>query len=177
MTVPDPVHVMSKVLLGESTITGLLLPQAALTGLATPPIFGYEYPRKETGKPASSVLGHDWAGLLKARSIELVLVAPSGRVPSGGDTSRAPWGRPRMDVQVYGRTYAAAATVLLAIHEYLKALSRVRAVLSGGTALLHDVTVEGGPISFPDPDTDSPVVVGIYAASVAEEFVVSAEAS
>ena len=172
MTVPD-VAVMGRLaLLGESSVTSLLLPQTALPSLATAPIFAYEYPRKVTGAPATGYTGHDWANLLKNRAIEMVLVTVSGRVNSGADTSRSPWGRVRLDVQTYGRTYLSAAAVHWAIYEYLKELHRVRVALSGGTALLHDVTVEGGPISFPDPDTDGcPVMVGMYAATVAEEYV------
>ena len=168
MTVPEPFAAIRKVLLDEDTITDLLLPQAALPSLATAPIFAYEYPRKIANAPQTGYTGHDWAALLTARSIELVLITPAGRLGSGGDSSRAPWSRARFDVQCLGRTYSTAAAVHWAIYEYLKGLSNVRASLTGGTALVFDVTVEGGPISFPDPTVECPVVVGTYAASVAE---------
>ena len=172
MSIPDAAVMGRLALLGEATITSLLLPQSALPSLATAPIFAYEYPRKVANAPLTGYTGHDWAALLTQRAIELVLVTVSGRVNSGADTSRAPWGRVRLDVQTYGRTYLSAAAVHWAIYEYLKNLHRVRVALSGGTALLHDVTIEGGPISFPDPDTDGcPVMVGMYAATVAEEYV------
>lgn len=168
MSVPEPFAAIRRVLLDEETITDLLLPQAALPSLATAPIFAYEYPRKVANAPATGYTGHDWAALLANRSIDLVLITPAGRVQSGGDSSRAPWSRARFDVQCYGRTYASAAAVHWAVYEYLKALSNARATLSDGTALVWDATVEGGLISFPDPQTECPVVVGTYAASVAE---------
>lgn len=171
MTAPDPMHAIRRVLLDASSVTALLLPQAALPELTEAPIFAYEYPNKIAGQPRTNYLGHDWPALLKARQIELLLITPSGRVGSGGDTSRALWSRPRFDLQAYGRSYSRAAAVLRAAEQYLKALSRVRAVLDDGIALVHDATLEGGPIRFPDPDTDAPVVVGICAASIAEEFV------
>jgi hypothetical protein len=71
----------------------------------------------------------------------------------------------------YGRSEFAAMRLLLTAEEFLKNLSQRRAVLPDGTALVYDVTVEGGPIPFPDPDTEAPVAVGIYAATVAEQFV------
>lgn len=171
MSVPDPMAVIRRVLLDEESVTDLLLPQTQLPSLATAPIFAYEYPRKVTGHPQTGYTGHDWAALLQAKSIEMVLITPSGRIASGSDNSRVPFSRPRFDVQVFGRTFSTAAAVHWAIYEYLKALGQVRAVLSGGTAHLFDCTVEGGPISFPDPDVECPVVTGIYAASVAEQYV------
>jgi hypothetical protein len=171
VSVPDPYAALVKAMSAEDSITDLLLPQAALPGLTVPPIFALSYPRKEAGVPAGDVRSFDWTALLQARAIRMLLISPSGRVPSGGDTSRAPWSRPRFDVLSYGPTYSAASAAHWAVYAFLKDLSRVRAVLSSGTALIHDATVEGGPISFPDPDTDSPVMVGIYAASMAEEFV------
>lgn len=171
MSVPNDIAATRSILLAQASITDLLLPQDAIPSLAVAPIFALGYPRKVTGAPQTGYTGHDWAALLNQRAIEMVLITPAGRVHSGGDDSHAPWSRARLDVQVYGRTYGAASSVHWAIYEYLKALTRVRAVLDGDTALLHDVTVEGGPISFPDPDTEAPVMVGTYAASVAEEFV------
>lgn len=168
---PDPYKALRLVMLGEASITSLLLPQTALPTLATAPIFAYTYPRKVTGAPLTGYTGHDFASLLNQKLIRLVLITPSGRVQSGGDTTRAQWSRPRMDIQVYGRTESEAMDVHLAIEEFLKALSNERAVLSGGVALIRDVTVEGGPIEFPDPDTDAPIVTGIYAASFAEQYV------
>ena len=171
MSVPDPYNAMRRVMLNQAAITTLLLPQAALPSLATAPIFAGEYPRKVAGQAQTGYLGHDWAALLSQKAIRMVLITASGRVASGGDSSRAPWGRPRMDVQVYGRTASDAMSVLLEIQAVLKALGQARAVLSGGTALIYDVTVEGGPISFPDPDTDAPIATGIYAATFAEQYV------
>ena len=171
MNEPDAYNAIRRVLLDEETVTDLLLPQDALTGLTSPPIFGYEYPRQDPAAAATSYLGHDWAALLKARVVKLLVVSPSGRVPSGGDTSRALWSRPRFDLLSYAPTYSLAMQVLLTAEKYLKSLSRVRAQLTGGYALVHDVTVEGGPIRFVDPDVDCPVAVGIYAASFAEEWV------
>ena len=173
MTVPDPAAAMRLLLLGEDTVTDLLLPQAALPTLATPPIFAYEYPRKDATKPQTEYGGHNWAALLQARSIELVLITAAGRVNSGGDLSRAPWSRVRLDVQTYGRTYMSASAVHWAIYEYLKALGQAHATLSGGTAPIRDVTIEAGPISFPDPITESPVMVGTYAATVVEQLSVA----
>lgn len=169
---PDPMAVIRLAMLGESSITDLLLPQAALPGLTEDaPIFAYEYPRKESGKPTTAYTGHDWAALLQARSIRMVLLMPSGRRPSTGDNSRAPIQAPRFDVWSFGRTKGDATIVHWAVYAYLKNLSRVRAVLSTGTALLHDVVIEGGPITFNDQDTDAPVVLGTYSADVAEEYV------
>lgn len=171
MAMPDPFAAMRQVLLGESSITSLLLPQAALPGLLVAPIFALGYPRKVAGQPATGYTGHDWAALFNQKAIRAILITSSGRVASGGDASRAPWSRPRMDLQFYGRTEADAMAVYLATEPVLKALSNRRAVLSGGTALLRDVTVEGGPLIFPDPETDAPIVTGIYAPSFIEEFV------
>jgi len=165
MTMADPYDAIRRVLIDESSVANLLLPQDALPGLAVPPIFAGEFPRKTAQQP------HDYAALLSQRSIKLLLVSPTGRAPSGGDTSRALWHRPRFDLLSYGPTFHEAMTVHLAAEAELKDLFRRRASLTGGYALVHDVAIEGGPISFVDPDTDCPVVVGIYAASVAEEFV------
>ena len=167
----DSYHAMRRVLIDEDSIADLLLPQDALPSLSEPPVFAHQYPRHVAGAPATGYTGHDWAALLTQRAIRLVLITASGRVASGGDTTRAPWSRPRMDIQVYGRTEADAMAVHLAIEAFLKGLSNVRASLTGGVALIRDVTIEGGPIPFPDPDTEAPVVVGIYAASAIEEFV------
>lgn len=168
---PDPYAAMRRILLNQASITGLLLPQTSLAGLTTAPIFALSYPRKVTGAPATGYTGHDWAALLNQKAIRMVLITASGRVTSGGDRSRAPWSRPRMDIQSFGRTPGDAMTVHLAVEAFLKALSDERAVLSGGSALIRDCTVEGGPLSFVDPDTDAPEVVGIYAASFVEQFV------
>ena len=171
MSVPEPMAVIRRVLLDEASITSLLLPQTALPSLATAPIFAYEYPRKVTNAPQTGYTGHDWAALLNQKAIRMVLITASGRVSSGGDSSRAPWSRRRMDVQVYGRSEDDAMNVLLEIEAVLKELGQARAVLTAGTALIYDVTVEGGPIPFPDPDTDAPIATGIYAASFAEQYV------
>lgn len=168
MTVPDPYAAMRRILLDEASITSLLLPQAALPNLAIAPVFALGYPRFVSGAPQTGYTGHDWAALLNQKAIRMVLITASGRVQSGGDNSRAPWGRPRMDIQCYGRTESDAMAVHWAVYEFLKSLSNARAALTGSTALVYDCTVEGGPISFPDPDTDAPIVTGIYAASVAE---------
>lgn len=165
MTFPDPYAAVRLALIGEPSVATLLLPQTSLPGLATPPVFALEYPRKTTEQP------HDYAALLKARSIKLLLISPSGRAGSPADDSRALWSRPRFDLLAYAQTFGEAARLHWAAYAYLKQLSRVRAATSTGIALIHDVTVEGGPVEFNDPDTDAPVVVGIYAMSVAEEFV------
>jgi hypothetical protein len=167
----NPYDAIRRILLNEASITSLLLPQTALPSLATAPVFVSAYPRKVTNAPATGYTGHDWAALLNQKAIRLVLITASGREPSGGDRARAPWSRRRFDVQCYGRTEADAMVVHLAIEEFLKALANKRAVLSTGTALIRDVTVEGGPLEFPDPDTDAPIVTGIYAASAIEENV------
>lgn len=164
----NPYNALRRAMLDETSITSLLLPQTSLPSLATAPIFAHRYPRKVAGAPATGYTGHDWSDLLKQKAIRLVLITASGRVTSAADTTRAPWSRPRMDVQVYGRTEDDAFTVLLAIEEFLKGLSNVRAVLSNGTALIRDVTIEGGPVEFPDPDTDAPIASGIYAPSMIE---------
>jgi len=168
---PDPYKAMRVVLLGQASITSLLLPQAQLPTLAVAPIFAYKYPRKVPGQPLTGYTGHDWAALLNQLAICLVLITPSGRVQSGGDTTRAQWSRPRMDIQVYARTESEAMDIHLAIEEFLKGLSNARATLADGVASIRDVTIEGGPIEFPDPDTDAPIVTGIYAASFAEQYV------
>jgi hypothetical protein len=171
MAHPNAYNAVRRILLGQTSVTDLLLPQGSLTGLTTAPIFALQYPRKVAGAPATGYTGHDWAALLGQQLIRMVLITPSGRVASGGDTTRAPWSRPRMDVQSFGRTDDDAMIVHLAIEAVLKDLSNARAVLSTGTVLIRDVTIEGGPLSFPDPDTEAPEVVGIYAASLIEEFV------
>lgn len=171
MTMPNAYNAIRAILLGQASITSLLLPQAALSGLATAPIFTGEYPRKVASAPATGYTGHDWATLLQQQQIRMVLITSSGRVASGGDSTRAPWSRPRMDIQCFGRTEDDAMIVHLAIEAYLKSLSNARATLTGGVAVIRDVTIEGGPISFPDPITECPEVVGIYAASAIEEYV------
>lgn len=169
MTIPDPYSATRLLLLSDAGIAAAMLPQTALPGLATAPIFAHEWPRKVPNAPASGYTGHDFTALLQAKQIRLVLITASGRVQSGGDTTRAPWSRPRMDIQVYGRTATDAMLLHLQIEEFLKAVSNGRASMSGGViASLRDYTVEGGPIPFPDPDTDAPIVTGIYAASFAE---------
>lgn len=164
----NPYDAMRRILLDEPSVTSMLLPQAALPSLATAPIFALRYPRKVTNAPLTGYTGHDFASLLNQKAIRMVLITASGRVASGGDITRAPWSRPRMDIQAYGRTESDAMEVLLAIESFLKALSNARAVLSNGTALFRDVTVEGGPLEFPDPDTDAPIATGIYAPSFIE---------
>lgn len=171
MSVPNHYNAVARLLRDEATVGGTLLPQASLPSLATPPVFALNYPRKDPSAPATSLLGHDWAALLHQRAIRMILITASGRVPSGGDTTRAPWGRPRMDVQCYGRTDSEAMDLWLACEAYLKELSNARAVLSAGTVLIRDVTIEGGPIEFPDPETEAPEAVGIIAASAIQEFV------
>lgn len=167
----NPYNAMRRVLLDESSITALLLPQSALPSLAIAPIFAGNYPRKVTNAPATGYTGHDWAVLLQQQAIRMILITPSGRIASGGDASRAPWGRPRMDIQCFGRTEDDAMTVHFAVERFLKALSNVRAALTGGTALIRDVTIEGGPIAFPDPTTEAPEAVGIYGVTFIEEAV------
>ncbi len=172
MAVPDPYAAMRKILLGEASITTLLLPQSALTGLTVAPIFALSYPRKVAGAAVTGYTGHDWAALLNQKAIRMVLITASGRVTSGGDASRAPWSRPRMDIQSFGRTEGDAMTLHLTIEAFLKQLANKRAALTGGSALIRDCTIEGGPLGpFPDPETDAPEVVGIYAASFVEQFV------
>lgn len=165
MSPPDGLFTVRRALLDESSITDTLLPQSALPGLAAAPIFAYEYPRKSASQP------HDYAALLASRAIRMLLLMPSGRRPSVGDRSRAPFGAPRFDLWSFGRTMSDATVAYWAAYEFLKELSRVRAVLSTGTALIHDVVIEGGPISFLDPDTDAPVVLGTYSVDLAEEYV------
>lgn len=171
MSVPDPFAAMRAILLGESSITDLLLPQTALPSLTVAPIFALNYPRKVVGDPQTGYTGHDWAALLNQKAVRLVLITSAGREPSGGDNSRVPFSRPRMDIQCYGRSESDAMTVHLTIEAFLKQLGQARAVLSGGTVRIADVTVSGGPLVFPDPDTDAPIVTGTYAASWIEEFV------
>lgn len=171
MSTPDPITAQRLLLLSEASVTALLLPQAALPSLATAPIFAYEYPRRRPGDALTGYTGHDWSALLHQRAIDLVLITPSGRIDSGGDSTRAPWSRVRFDVQTYGRTDVTASAVHWAIYEFLKEVSNRRAILSAGHAPIRDVTIEGGPISFPDPTTECPVMVGIYAATVVEEYV------
>ena len=171
MSVPNAIAAMRLILLGQSSITALLLPQASIPSLTTAPIFALGYPRKEAGKPATGYTGHDWAALLAAKSVRIVVIRPSGRVRSGGDESRAPWSRPRMDIECYGQTEGDAMVLLDTTEAFLKGLSNARAVLSGGTALIADVTIEGGPLLFPDPVTEAPEAVGIYGASFIEAYV------
>lgn len=171
MSVPDPFAAMRRILLDEASVTDLLLPQDALPQLATPPIFALNYPRLEAGKPKTGYTGHDWAALLNQKSIRMVLITSAGREPSVGDASRVPFSRPRMDIQCYGRSESDAMAVHLAVEAFLKQLGQARAVLSGGTVRIADVTVTGGPIQFPDPQTEAPIVTGTYAASFIEEYV------
>lgn len=168
MAVPDPYAAMRRILLDEESLTDLLLPQSSLTGLTVAPIFALSYPRKVAGAPATGYTGHDWAALLNQRAIRMVLITASGRVASVGDNSRVPFSRPRMDIQCYGRSESDAMTVHLAIYGFLKDMANARASLTGSTALLYDVTIEGGPLAFVDPVTEAPEVVGIYAATAAE---------
>lgn len=171
MSVPNDIAATRQILLGASSVTSLLLPQTAIPNLATAPIFALAYPRKEVGAPQTGYTGHDWAALLNQKAVRIVVVRPSGRIASGGDQSRAPWSRRRQDIEVYGRTEGDAMVVLDAIEAFLKGASNARAVLSGGTALIRDFTVEGGPLQFPDPVTEAPEAVGTYGASFIEEFV------
>lgn len=167
----NPYNAMRRILLDESTVTSLLLPQTALPSLATAPIFAGNYPRKVESAPLTGYTGHDWAALLTQHAIRMILITPSGRVASGGDESRAPWSRPRMDIQFFGLDEDDAISGLLTVERFLKGVSNVRATLTGGTALIRDVTVEGGPIAFPDPTTEAPEAVGIYGVTFIEEAV------
>lgn len=171
MTAANPYNALRVIMLGEASITSELLPQAALPNLATAPIFVGRYPRKREGVAQTAYEGHDWAALLHQQAIKMILITASGRAASGGDTTRAPWSRPRMDVQAFGRDEDEALGLLLIVEAFLKELSNARAALATGTVLIRDVTVEGGPIEFPDPETEAPEAVGIYAASAIEEFV------
>src|SRR5690606_21030243 len=106
---------MRRILLDEDSVTDLLLPQTALPSLVLPPIFAGNYPRKVAGASPTLYTGHDWHELLTNRAIRMVLITASGRLDSGGDSSRAPWSRPRMDIQCFGPTENDAMTVLLTI--------------------------------------------------------------
>ena len=161
---PDPVNAVRLALLGQSAITSLLLPQTALPGLATAPIFGYEWPAKTAQQT------HDYTALLGQRVIRLVVISPAGRRPMQ-DAGYAPIGAPRFDVLSYGRTKSDAAVAAHAIHEYLRQLDRARVVMTAGDALIHSAIVESGPIAFTDQDTNTPVVSYTYSAAIAEEFV------
>ena len=171
MSVPNDIAATRLILLGESSITDLLLPQDKLPSLTVAPIFALAYPRKVTGAPQTGYTGHDWAALLAQKAVRIVVIRPAGRIASGADESRAPWSRRRQDIEVYGPTEGDALVVLDAIEVFLKGASNERAVLSGGTALIRDYTVEGGPLQFPDPTTEAPEAVGTYGASFIEEFV------
>lgn len=171
MSVPNDIAATRAILLAESSVTSLLLPQTSLPNLATAPIFALAYPRKEEGAPQTGYTGHDWAALLNQKAVRLVVIRPSGRINSGADASYAPWSRRRQDIEVYGRTEGDALLVLDAIEAFLKSASNQRAVLPGGTALIRDYTIEGGPLQFPDPVTEAPEAVGTYGASFVEEFV------
>lgn len=164
-------NAVRRILLDTDEVVDELLPQDALPGLLTAPIFALRYPRLVPGQPQTGYAGHDWAALLHQQAIRMILITPSGRVPSGGDSTRAPWSRPRMDVQCFGRTEDEAIDLWLVVERVLKQVSNARAALSGGVVLVRDLTIEGGPIEFPDPDTEAPEAVGIVAASVIEEFV------
>lgn len=171
MSVPNDIATTRLILLGQSSITSLLLPQDSIPSLTVAPIFALGYPRKEAGKPLTGYTGHDWAALLQAKSVRIVVIRPSGRIRSGGDESRAPWSRRRQDIECYGRTEGDAMVLLDEVEAFLKSVSNARAVHSGGTALVRDYTVEGGPLQFPDPVTEAPEAVGIYGASFIETFV------
>lgn len=161
---PDPLAIIRSALLGATTVTDVLLPQASLPSATTAPIFAYEYPRKSASQP------FDYAALLASRSIRLVLLMPAGRRPGQGDASYAPIQAPRFDVWSFGRSRGDATVAYWAVYAFFKNLSRVRAEISTGTTLLHDVVVEGGPLSFNDTDTDAPVVLGTFSADVSEEY-------
>lgn len=142
---PDPYH----------TIRTYLLGQTGISTMTSSRVYAYKIPRQVVD-----------GGL--SRSI--LLVRPSGRSRSVGDYSRALIGRPRFDLWCYGATEDEAFALLWLAHELLKELSRERVELQGGDALLHDVVVEGGPLSFDDPDSDAPVALGVYSADIAEEY-------
>lgn len=171
MSVPNDIAATRSILLAQSSITDLLLPQDAIPNLTTAPIFALAYPRYVSGAAQTGYTGHDWAALLNQQAVRIVVIRPSGRINSGADSSRAPWSRRRQDIEVYGRTESDALVVLDAIEAFLKSVSNARAVLSGGTARIADYTVEGGPLQFPDPVTEAPEAVGTYGASFIEEFV------
>lgn len=145
MTMPDPMH----------TIRVWLANQSAVSTPTEGRVYAYRVPRHVVD-----------GGLLR----KILLVRPSGRSPSVGDRSRALIGRPRFDLWAYGETEDEAFALLWAAHELLKELSRERVELADGDALLHDVVVEGGPLSFDDPDSDAPVALGVYSADIAEEY-------
>lgn len=171
MSVPNDIAATRTILLGESSITSLLLPQDSIPNLATAPIFALAYPRKVTGASDTGYTGHDWATLLNQQAVRIVVVRPSGRINSGADNSRAPWSRRRQDIECYGRTEGDALVLLDVIEAFLKSVSDERAVQTAGTALVRDYTVEGGPLLFPDPVTEAPEAVGTFGASFIEEFV------
>lgn len=143
--IPDPMH----------AVRVWLLAQTGIANLTDDRVYAYQVPRAVTD-----------AGMSRA----ILLVRPSGRSPSVGDRSRALIGRPRFDVFSYGETADEAAVLHWLAYELLKDLSRARVALADGDALIHDVVVEGGPLHFNDPDSDAPVVVGVYSADIAEEF-------
>lgn len=171
MSVPNDIAATRTILLGQASITALLLPQDAIPNLTVAPIFALGYPRKVVGAPQTGYTGHDWAALLNQQAVHIVVVRPSGRINSGGDDSYAPWSRRRQDIEVYGRTAGEALVILAEIEAFLKSASNQRAVQSGGAALIRDYTVEGGPLQFDDPVTEAPEAVGTYGASLIEEFV------
>ena len=132
-----------------------LLDQTEIADAAEDRIYAYKIPRAVVD-----------GGLERA----IILVRPSGRSPSVGDRSRALIGRPRFDLWHYGASVDEAGALYWLTYEWLKELSRVRVALTDGDALIHDAVVEGGPLHFDDPDSDAPVVMGVYSADVAEEY-------
>lgn len=156
---PDAVNAVRAALLADATVRA-----AAEIGVTGNAIFAYEYPAKTAGQPI------DYAAELSARTRRLVLLKPAGRRRLQ-DQGYALIGAPRFDVWNYGRSGNDAAALHWITYAFLKDLADARVTLSGGVVSIRSVLVEAGPIDFIDPDTNAPVVVGTYAAPVAEEFV------
>lgn len=156
---PDPLNALRAMMAADATVKAAT--EVGVTGNA---IFAYGYPAKTAQQPI------DYAAELSAHTRRLVLLRPAGRKPMQTQ-GNALIGAPRFDVWNYGRTASDAAALYWITHAFLKDLADERVTLSGGLVSVRSVTVEAGPFSFTDQDTNAPVMVGTYAAVAAEEFV------
>ncbi len=158
-TVPfDVINALRLAMFADATVKAAA--EVSVTGNA---IFGHEYPAKTAQQTI------DYAAQLTARSRRLIVLQPAGRRRLQ-DQGNAPIGAPRVDVWNYGRTKSDAMALHWVTHAFLRDLADALVTMSAGSAVIRSVTVEAGPFAFTDQDTNTPVVVGTYAALAAETY-------
>lgn len=156
---PDPLNAIRALMVADATVKA-----AAEVGVSGNAIFAYEWP----ARTATQTI--DYSAQLAQRARRLIVLKPAGRRRLQ-DMGYALISAPRFDVWNYGRSANDAAALHAVTYAFLKDLADEQPTLSGGLVSVRSVTVEAGPFDFLDPDVNAPVVVGTYAAVIAEEFV------